>query len=108
MLIKKMNLQLFAEDPSPADSNPSAEPSKTSSGASPSAEPKSFPHTQGLILVSHPSLGLSRCLSRTRRGDPGQEADAIWISGPSRTGLSIERLLGKEIPGISKTGVEQA
>ena len=47
MLIKKMNLQLFAEDPSPADSNPSAEPSKTSSGASPSAEPKSFPHTRG-------------------------------------------------------------
>lgn len=40
--VKKMNLQLFAEDPSPADSNPSAEPSKTSSGASPSAEPKLF------------------------------------------------------------------
>ena len=42
MLIKKMNLQLFAEDPSPADSNPSAEPSTTSSDASPSAEPKLF------------------------------------------------------------------
>ena len=42
MLIEKMNLQLFAEDPSPADSNPSTEPSETSSTASPSAEPKLF------------------------------------------------------------------
>ena len=42
MLTKKMNLQLFAEDPSPADSNPSAEQSETSSAASPSAEPKLF------------------------------------------------------------------
>lgn len=38
MLTKKMNLQFFAEDPSPADSNPSAEPSETSS----STEPKLF------------------------------------------------------------------
>ena len=42
MLTKKMNLQLFAEDASPADSNQSAEPSETSSTASPSAEPKLF------------------------------------------------------------------
>lgn len=42
MLTKKMNLQFFAEDPSPADSNPSAEPSETSSTASSSAEPKLF------------------------------------------------------------------
>ena len=42
MLTKKMNLQLFAEDPSPTDSNPSAEPSETSSTASPSTEPKLF------------------------------------------------------------------
>lgn len=42
MLTKKMNLQFFAEDPSPADSNPSAEPSETSSTASSSTEPKLF------------------------------------------------------------------
>lgn len=54
--------------------------------------------------------GSIKCLSRTRGGDPGQEADAIWISRsfPHTRGLSIERLRGKEIPGISKTGVEQA
>ena len=50
MLIKKMNLQLFAEDPSPADSNPSTEPSETSSAASPSAEPKLFSNVWGLRL----------------------------------------------------------
>ena len=38
MLSKKMNLQFFAEDPPPADSNPSAEPSETPS----STEPKLF------------------------------------------------------------------
>lgn len=37
MLTKGMNLQFFAEDPSPADSNPSAESSETSS-----TEPKLF------------------------------------------------------------------
>jgi hypothetical protein len=42
MLTKKMNLQFFAEDPSPADSNPSAEPSKTPPTTSPTPEPKLF------------------------------------------------------------------
>ncbi len=42
MLTKKMNLQFFAEDPSPADSNPSAEPSKTPPTTSPATEPKLF------------------------------------------------------------------
>ncbi len=42
MLTKKMNLQLFAEDPSPTDSNPPVEPTETSSTASPSTEPKLF------------------------------------------------------------------
>ena len=42
MLTKKMNLQLFAEDPSPTDSNPPVESTETSSTASPSTEPKLF------------------------------------------------------------------
>jgi hypothetical protein len=42
MLTKKMNLQFFAEDPSPADSNPSAETSKTPPTTSPTTEPKLF------------------------------------------------------------------
>lgn len=40
--VKKMNLQLFAEDPSPADPNPPAEPSKTTPATPPPAEPKLF------------------------------------------------------------------
>ena len=42
MLIEKMNLQLFAEDPSQADLNPSAEPSETPPTTPPAAEPKLF------------------------------------------------------------------
>lgn len=42
MLIEKMNLQLFAEDPPPADSNPSTEPSETPPTTSPAAGPKLF------------------------------------------------------------------
>ncbi|HZK25954.1 MAG TPA: phage scaffolding protein [Thermoclostridium sp.] len=42
MLIEKINLQLFAEDPAPADSNPPAEPSKTTPATPPPAEPKLF------------------------------------------------------------------
>ena len=40
--VKKMNLQLFAEDPSPADPNPPAEPPKTPPTTPPPVEPKLF------------------------------------------------------------------
>ncbi len=42
MLTNRMNLQLFAEDPSQADLNPPAEPPQTPPADSPSAEPKLF------------------------------------------------------------------
>ena len=40
--VKKMNLQLFAEDPPPAEPNPPAEPLKAPPATPPPAEPKLF------------------------------------------------------------------
>ena len=42
MLTNRMNLQLFAEDPPPAEPNPPAEPPKTPPATPPPAEPKLF------------------------------------------------------------------